>query len=125
MRYSQQVQPACKQIVSSCRWAFAAFVVCALFTACGLLSAQTGGTGAISGAITDPTGAMVVSAQVKVTEVATGSVRTLQSNDHGLYVVTLLPPGQYTLEVTKQGFKVASSPNVQVNVAETTVLRCV
>ena len=122
MRYSQQVQPACKQIVSSCRWAFAAFVVCALFTACGLLSAQTGGTGAISGAITDPTGAMVVSAQVKVTEAATGSVRTLQSNDHGLYVVTLLPPGQYTLEVTKQGFKVASSPNVQVNVAETTVL---
>jgi hypothetical protein len=65
---------------------------------------------------------MVVSAQVKVTEAATGSVRTLQSNDHGLYVVTLLPPGQYTLEVTKQGFKVASSPNVQVNVAETTVL---
>ena len=47
--------------------------------------------------------------------------RTSQSNDHGLYVVSLLPPGQYTLEVTKQGFKVASS-DVQVIVAETTVL---
>ena len=32
------------------------------------------------------------------------------------------PPGQYTLEVTKQGFKLASSPDVQVIVAETTVL---
>jgi hypothetical protein len=96
--------------------------VCALFTACTLLCAQTGGTGAISGAITDPTTAMLVGAQVKVTDVATGFTRTSQSNDHGLYLVSLLPPGRYTLEVTKQGFKIASSPYVQVIVAETTVL---
>jgi hypothetical protein len=99
-----------------------AFVAFALFAAGALLSAQTGGTGAISGVITDPAGAIVLGAHVKVTDVATGSVRTSQSNDNGLYVVSLLPPGQYTLEVTKQGFKVASSPNVQVIVAETTVL---
>ena len=121
MRYSQKMRPACKQIVSPCRCAFVAFVLCALFTACGLLCAQTGGTGTISGAITDPLGALVVGAQVKVTEAATGYTRTAQSNDHGMYFVSLLPPGQYTLEVTKQGFKVASSPDVQVNVSETTV----
>ena len=121
MRYSQQMQPARKQIVSPYRCAFVAFVSCALFAACGLLCAQTGGTGAISGAITDPTGAMVVGAQVKVTDVATGSTRTSQSNDRGLYLISLLPPGQYTLEVTKQGFKEALSPDVQVVVAETTV----
>jgi hypothetical protein len=85
MRYSQQMQTARKQIVSSCRCAFVALVVCALFTACGLLSAQTGGTGAISGEVTDPTGAMVVAAQVKVTDVATGYARISQSNDHGMY----------------------------------------
>jgi hypothetical protein len=45
----------------------------------------------------------------------------LYSNDHGLYVVSLLPPGQYRLEVTKQGFKAAAS-DVQVIVAETTAL---
>lgn len=122
MRYSQQMQPVSKQIVSPYRCAFVAFVICALFAACGLLCAQTGGTGAISGAIADPTGAMVVGAQVKVTEVTTGSTRTSQSNDRGLYLISLLPPGQYTLEATKQGFKVASSPDVQVIVAETTVL---
>ncbi len=122
MRCSQETLRTRKQTVSSCRWAFVAFVSCALFTACGLLSAQTGGTGALSGAIADPTGAMVVGAQVKVTDAATGYMRTSQSNDHGLYVVSLLPPGQYTVEVTKQGFKVASAPNVQVIVAETTVL---
>jgi hypothetical protein len=122
MRYSHQMQPARKQIVSSYRCACVAFVVCALFTAWGLLSAQTGGTGAINGVITDPTGAMVVGAQVKVSDVATGSTRTSQSNDHGLYFVSLLPPGQYTVEVRKPGFKAALSPDVQVIVAETTVL---
>ncbi|MGA2050077.1 MAG: TonB-dependent receptor [Terracidiphilus sp.] len=122
MRHPQQMQPTCQQIVSSNRCAIAALLACALLTACGLLSAQTGGTGAIDGTITDPTGAMLVGAQVKVTDLATGSTRISQSNDHGLYVVSLLPPGQYTLEATKQGFKVASSTDVQVIVAETTVL---
>jgi hypothetical protein len=122
MHYSQQIQSARKHITFPYLYAFVAFVACALFTTGGLLSAQTGGTGAISGAITDPTGAMVVSAQVKITDVATGYIRAAQSNDHGLYVFSLLPPGQYTVEVTKQGFKMASSPNVQVVVTETTVL---
>jgi hypothetical protein len=122
MRYSQEMQPSSKQIGSPYRWAFVAFVVCALFAACGLLDAQTGATGAITGAVADPTGAMVVGAQVKVTNVATGDTRTAQTNDHGLYVVSLLPPGQFKLEVTKQGFKVASSPSVTVIVAETTAL---
>jgi hypothetical protein len=122
MRDSQQMRPAHKQIVSHYRCAFMALVLYALITACGLLSAQTSGTGAISGAITDPSAAMLVGAQIKVTDVATGFTRTSQSNDHGLYLVSLLPPGHYTLEVTKQGFKVASSSDVQVIVAETTVL---
>ncbi len=122
MHCSQQFHSIRKLTVSSCRWVFVAIVSCALFTVCGLLSAQTGGTGAISGSITDPTGAMVAGAQVKVTDVATGYMRTTQSNDHGVFVASLLPPGQYTVEVTKQGFKVASLTNVQVIVAETTGL---
>ena len=122
MRYSQQIRPARKQIVSPCRGAFLAFVSYLLVTACGLLSAQTGGTGAISGTITDPTAAMLGGAQVKVTDVASGYTRTSQSNEQGLYLVSLLPPGRYALEITKPGFKAASSSDVQVIVAETTVL---
>jgi len=121
MRYSQQMQSVRKQTVSRYRRALLALVSCALLPACGLLSAQTGGTGAISGAITDPSAAMVAGAEVKVTNVATGDTRTARTNDQGVYRVTLLQPGQYTLEVTKQGFKLASSPDVQVIVAETTV----
>lgn len=93
-----------------------------LSSACAPLFAQTGGTGAISGTITDTTAAVVSSASVKVTNIATGYTRTSLSNAHGLYVVSLLPPGQYTLEVTKQGFKMATSADVRVTVAETTPL---
>jgi len=121
MRFSPMQSPR-KPSVSSCRRAFVAYLSCALLAIGGLLSAQTGGTGAISGAITDRTDAMVAGAQVKVTDMATGYTRTSQSNGRGVYVVSLLPPGQYTLEVTKQGFKAASSSDVQVIVAETTVL---
>ena len=122
MRYSQLMRSSRKQIVSHYRCASMAFVACALFAACSLLCAQTGGTGAISGAIADPTAAVLVGAQVKVTDAGTGYTRTSESNDHGLYLVSLLPPGRYRLEVTKPGFKVASSSDVQVIVAETTVL---
>ena len=120
MRYSQQMRPARKQIILTFR-AFIALVACVLFTTCGLLSAQTGGTGAIGGTITDPAAATLGGVAVKIGNVATGDTRTARTNDHGVFLVTLLQPGQYTLEVTKDGFKVASSPDVKVVVAETTV----
>ena len=122
MRYSQQVRPDRIQNISRHGWVFVAFVTCLLLAACSLLCAQTSGTGAISGAISDPTSAVLVGAQVKVTDIATGFMRTSESNDHGLYLISLLPPGRYRLEVTKEGFKAATSPDVQVIVAETTVL---
>jgi len=121
-RQVRQIQPARQRTVPHCRFVFMALVSYAVLAGCALLSAQTGGTGAISGAITDPSAAMLVGAQVKVTDTATGYTRTSQSNDHGLYVFSLLPPGQYKLEVTKPGFKAAASSDLQVVVAETTVL---
>ena len=86
-----------KHLSTAVLWAVIAIALCTvpMFTSSGRLWSQTGGTGAISGAITDPSAAMVVGAQVKVTEVATGYTRTVETNDHGLYVVSLLQPGQY------------------------------
>lgn len=91
---------------------------------CGVavpLLAQTNVTGAITGTVTDPSGAAVVGAQVKITDVATRFTRTVQTDSHGIYRVTLLQPDQYKVDVTSQGFKSASSSGVQVVVAETTV----
>ena len=122
MRCFEKMRPVRKRAAWQCRFAFAAFMLCAFLTACGLLGAQTGGTGALNGAVTDSTGAMVAGAHVKVTNVATGEVRAAKTNDHGFYAVSLLTPGQYAIEITRQGFKAASSSDVKVTVAETKVL---
>jgi hypothetical protein len=122
MRCSPKLQPVRRQVVTSCRRVFAMLVIIALFAVGSLLYAQSGGTGAIGGVITDATGAVVVGAQIKVTDVGTGYKRTTQTNDRGLYAVSLLPPGKYILEVTSQGFKSVSSPDVRVIVSETTKL---
>ena len=59
----------------------------------------------IQGRITDQTGAVVPGAQIKVTQVATGLVRTTSSNDEGQYYLSNLPVGPYQLRVTMSGFR--------------------
>jgi hypothetical protein len=84
-------------------------LVIALFSTFFLYSAiaaaQTLTTGAISGAVTDPTGAVVPHATVTATNTGTGAVRTTHTNANGEYVVAQLNPGQYRLKVEATGFR--------------------
>lgn len=59
----------------------------------------------IHGVITDPTGAVVPGAQVKVTQTTTGMTRSTRSNTNGTYSLPGLPVGPYTLEATSRGFQ--------------------
>jgi hypothetical protein len=58
----------------------------------------------ISGAVTDPKGAVVQGASVQVINDATGIVRPDVSNKDGLFSVPNLTPGTYTVKVTATGF---------------------
>ena len=87
-----------------------------------LLLAQTGSTGAITGTVTDPAGSLVPLAEIKVTNSSSGDLRTTASTNNGAYLVALLPPGSYRVEVSKPGFKLSSYPNITVNVTETQTL---
>jgi hypothetical protein len=59
----------------------------------------------LEGRITDSSQAIVRQAVVTVTGTDSGLQREVLSNDQGLYVVALLPPGQYQIGVNKVGFK--------------------
>src|SRR5256885_14695213 len=59
----------------------------------------------ISGVVTDPTGAVIPSAQVKATQTDSGQTRTAASSSNGAYSLPNLPVGPYRLEVTSQGFE--------------------
>src|SRR5260370_12955034 len=62
-------------------------------------------TGSITGAVTDPTGAAVSGAALKLANMGTGAVQSATTNSSGDFRVLLLPPGNYTLDATIAGFK--------------------
>ena len=63
-----------------------------------------GSTAQISGTIRDATGAGVPSADIRVTQTATGLSRAVLSGEDGGYVVPNLPVGPYLVQVSKAGF---------------------
>ena len=67
--------------------------------------AQAVNSAQIHGAITDPTGAAIAGAKVKVTQTETGMVRSTVTNSEGAFSLPGLPVGPYKLEVTAPGFQ--------------------
>src|SRR5580658_4145270 len=91
-----------------------------------LAFAQGGATGAISGVVQDPSGAVISNAKVSVTSEATGEVlRQLKTDASGLFDATLLPVGSYTVEVDAAGFPATKFPGVVVRITETTRMTAV
>lgn len=79
-------------------------------------------TGTVSGRVTDKTGALVVGAQITLTNVQTGIARTAPSNSAGRYAFALVAPGTYIISSTKSGFAKANSLPTSVQVGQTVTL---
>src|SRR5271157_3109033 len=77
-----------------------------------------GQTAQIVGAISDATGAHVPDAKVTATEVNTGTARTVTSTLEGYYTIPLLPPGNYSVKVSKEGFNEVSHSGVTLAVGD-------
>ncbi|MFZ0620114.1 MAG: TonB-dependent receptor [Candidatus Acidiferrales bacterium] len=82
------------------------------------LKAQASGRGALSGLITDSSGAAVPKAAVMLTNIATGVSMTDQTSPAGLYSFVSLIPGTYRLEVNKAGFRKAVQNQIAIAVDE-------
>ena len=73
-------------------------------------------TGTIQGALTDPSGAAVAGATVTLTDIATGSTRSADSNESGRYIFANISPSKYNVSVTKQGFRAIKVPEQELTV---------
>jgi len=92
---------------------FALFLV---MSTAARLSAQT--SGSISGHVTDTTGAVIPDANVTLTNIGTGASRSTITTGTGDYTFSAVPPAIYKVKVTHEGFKAATSENVQVLVQQ-------
>ena len=76
-------------------------------------------TGQINGSVADSSGALLPGVTIEATNTATGAIRTAATGTDGLYTIPLLPPGDYTVKATLQGFRAAQRDGVRVTVTET------
>jgi hypothetical protein len=86
------------------------------------LAGQTAGTGALTGTVTDASGAVIANVMVTATNTETGQERVTTTGGDGSYKFTLLPPGTYRIKFVAAGFRMTEVPSVRVDVTETPVL---
>ncbi len=77
------------------------------------------GTATIVGTVTDQTGAVVPNAQLTITDIENGFVRSTASNSTGNYSAPELPNGHYQIQVVAPGFKNYDQKNITLNVGDT------
>ncbi|HTW65098.1 MAG TPA: carboxypeptidase regulatory-like domain-containing protein [Bryobacteraceae bacterium] len=98
--------------MTTIRWGAALAVLCA-----ASVYAQV--SGALSGTITDPSGAVVPGASVTATNTETGAAREAFADGQGRYQMSLLPAGQYEISAKKSGFREAVRTGIQLLVNQT------
>ncbi|MDX2043915.1 MAG: carboxypeptidase-like regulatory domain-containing protein [Acidobacteriota bacterium] len=74
--------------------------------------------GLVSGQVTDPNGAAIAGATIKIISLATGSPITATTNSDGNYSAPYLLPGMYSITVEAQGFKKLVRQNLEVQVGD-------
>ncbi|MEO6588977.1 MAG: TonB-dependent receptor, partial [Pyrinomonadaceae bacterium] len=102
----------CKKTINTI---FIALVLCLGMN--GLANAQEETAAAITGQITDSTGAGIPNATITITNTEKGTTRQVQSNDEGNYNASPLAPGSYTVAVEQTGFK-RYVQNIALNVRD-------
>jgi hypothetical protein len=83
------------------------------------------GRGTVSGTVTDPGGAVVPGAQVKLSNKATGVTLHTVTSGAGLYTFISLNPGVYEVTASQKGFANVVQGNVTVDVDQTTTVNIV
>jgi len=95
---------------------FLAFVFIVIFALSATSAiAQTAGEGAITGTVKDATGAVIPNATVTAQNVATGVETTRPTSSAGIYQISPLIVGTYSVTVSAAGFQNFKQENLVIN----------
>lgn len=93
-----------------------AVLACFLMLASSAL-AQTS-SGEIRGRVVDPGNAVVVNAQVKLTNQSTGDTRNAQTNESGEFIFVAVQPGTFSVRVEAPGFKQFTKTDLKLSASD-------
>jgi hypothetical protein len=74
--------------------------------------------GTVSGIVLDPSGGVIVGADVLIVNDATAVQYPGKTNSEGYYVVPNIPPGTYRIQVSNSGFKTIIKPDIVIHVED-------
>jgi len=101
-----------------CVWAVPFVVAFACLVGASSAFAQGGTTGTLTGTVVDAQGSAVPGATVTATEAETAAVRSVVSNENGLFRIAGLDPGRYTLKIDLTSFKPIAIADIALSSAE-------
>jgi hypothetical protein len=81
-----------------------------------------GANGTIQGTVSDSSGGVLPGVTVTISNVDTGTQRSVVSNEKGFYAAPLLPLGRYRVVAELQGFKKFEQKDIQLSVGQTAVV---
>jgi hypothetical protein len=84
------------------------------------LTAQSSTQGAISGTVSDPSGAVVGGSAITIQNKGTNAITRVTSDNSGYFIAPLLDPGNYKVSITASGFANYTAGNVTVIVGQVT-----
>jgi len=94
--------------ITGVRW----MTALAVFMVCGIAPAalcQVNPVGSLDGDVRDSSSALLAGTQVTLTNMGTNVKRSATTNEQGVYFFNVLPPGEYSLEAERAGFRRFSS----------------
>ena len=100
------------RVFSDCTFAVSALLFTLLIFSSCHLAAQTGGEAAITGTVTDSSGAVVSNVSITATNTATGVATVRTSSGAGVYDISPLLVGSYTVTAKANGFQTFQQQNI-------------
>jgi len=102
------------------KWGLAVFLTLVLLAAVTNKAFAQSATGTLTGTVTDPKGLAMANATIVVHSEDTGvDMKPVMSNETGIYVAPLLPPGIYDVTASQSGFASVQHKGITLEVGQT------